>query len=128
MRKVKRCLIDELALHSGKNVMIGAKSSFFYIGPSEEAISDIGTLSLLNKYCVAMYNQKRLPKSALNARIDDVGKREVVESFRRISAYDGCEVAIIIAGREFGVFWTRDEYLEGKKAILDELARLKAEK
>lgn len=128
MRKVKRCLIDELALHSGKNVMIGAKSSFFYIGPSEEAISDISILSLLNKYCVAMYNQKRLPKSALNARIDDVGKREVVDSFSRISAYDGCDVAIIIAGREFGVFWTRDEYLAGKKALLDELARLKAEK
>ena len=126
MRKVKRCLLDELALHKGKTVMIGARSSFFFIGPSEEAISDIETLGLMNKYCVTLYNHKKLPKSAALERGSEVGNRDVRDVFAPISAPRSESVVILVSGKEFGMFWTRDEYLSGRKALLEELDRLKS--
>ena len=120
-----KCLIDELAAHIGKNVMIGVRSSFFFIGPAEEAISDIHIVGLLAKFCIAFSAHKRVSKRALRkAEIsEDVGMRKVVRTYVRDPIGIDDDVVIIVEGKEFGAFWTREEYLDGRKALIEALGK-----
>lgn len=108
-------LVDELRRQKGKTVMLGVRSSFFFIGPSEEALEDIDALGMMAKACVSLAANKGI------RRIDrhDIGCRKVVKTYVRNQATLDSpeEVVILIEGSEFGAFWTRDEYLSGRKAL-----------
>lgn len=103
-------LKDELAKHVGDTVYIGARSSFFFIGPAEEALSSLPLICLLlrKKEDVARY-LKSAQKDG-----NKLGSRKVKK------VYDH-EIdkgkTIIIEGKEFGMFWTRQEYLGQKMAL-----------
>ena len=119
------CLADELARHMGKNVLIGVRSSFFFIGPAEEALADLHLAGLLARFCVALSSGKRIPKKALEkaASQERIGKRKVVKTYERDPAsFDG-EIVILVEGSEFGSFWTREEYLDGRKALIEALGK-----
>lgn len=108
-------LIDELRKHKGKIVMIGARSSFFFIGPSEEAIEDIDTVGIMAKMCVSLVSNKCLKRIK---RID-IRNRKVVKTYVRSHAMidSAEEIIILIDGVELGAFWTRSEYLSGKRVL-----------
>lgn len=110
-------LIDELSRHKGKTVMLGVRSSFFFIGPSEEAIADIRIVGIMAHVCVAISMNKRPSKSAI-AKVEDIGKRRVVKTYVRNPDDGGDEIVILVEGSEFGSFWSRDEYLAGRRALL----------
>jgi len=119
------CLIDELARLKGKNVMIGVRSSFFFIGPAEEAVTDIHLAGLMARFCVALAAGKRISPNALRkaATAEDLGKRKVIRSYVRDPAGGDGDVVILVEGREFGAFWTRDEYLDGRRALIEALGK-----
>ena len=120
-----KCLIDELAAQSGKNVLIGVRSSFFFIGPAEEAIADMHLVGLLARFCVAFASNKRVSKNSLRKAemSEDIGKRKVLRTYVRDPAGNEDDVVIIVDGKEFGAFWTRDEYLDGRKALIEALGK-----
>jgi len=124
-------LADELARQSGKTVYIGARSSFFFIGPADEAASDLLTVCAILRRIASMRSansssasrppsrapsKKRLKICADDA--DRLGKRRVLSVYDHdigsgVPGKPGGSggVVIIIEGREFGMFWTREEYL-----------------
>ena len=107
-------LVDVLAENKGKTVMIGVRSSFFFVGPSEEALLDLHAIGIMARCCVALAAGK--DKSRYLASSDDIGERRVLKTYLRSPDY--CDdVVIIVSGREFGAFWTRDEYLAGRKIL-----------
>lgn len=113
-------LMEELAHQSGKTVLIGVRSSFFFIGPAEEAMSDIDLIGKMSQACVSLVSQNRIPKSMMKKmESSNIGERRVVRTYPRDSSDD--EVVILIEGSEFGAFWTRDEYLSGRRALIDAL-------
>ena len=122
----RKRLRDELAKHIGETVLIGVRSSFFFIGPCEEAISDLEMLGLMSRCCVALSSGKSIEKiaKAFSSRPDDIGERMVSRtSVRSFSGNE--ETVIIIEGKEFGSYWTRAEYLAGRQALIAELSALK---
>lgn len=107
--------MDELRRQKGKTVMLGVRSSFFFIGPSEEALVDIEAVGMMAKACVSLAANKGLRR----VERTDIGSRKVVRTYVRSHATleSPEEVVILIEGSEFGAFWTRDEYLSGRKAL-----------
>jgi hypothetical protein len=103
-------LKQELAKHIGETVYIGARSSFFFIGPAEEALSSLPLIVLLLR---KREDVARYLKSAQRYG-DELGSRKV----KKVYDHDihGCKT-IIIDGKEFGLFWTRKEYLAQKTAL-----------
>lgn len=116
MKKSGMTLLSELAKCTGKTVCIGARSSFFFIGPAEEAIRDIGIMGAIARFSVAIMAHKRvkLPK---DLSIGDMGSRRIVRKYIR-DAVNGKETVFIVEGSEMGAFWTRGEYLVGKKTLM----------
>jgi hypothetical protein len=108
-------LLEELRRQNGKTVLLGVRSSFFFIGPSEEALADIDALGMMAKACVSLAANKAVRRLE---RID-IGSRKVVRTYVRNNATleSAEEVVILIEGSEFGAFWTRDEYLSCRKAL-----------
>lgn len=115
-------LVDELRRQKGKTVMLGVRSSFFFIGPSEEAIEDIDAIGIMAKACVSLAANK----SVRHVRRQEIGCRKVVKTYVRSRATLDSpeEVVILIEGNEFGAFWTRDEYLSGRKALEASIAKM----
>lgn len=115
-------LVDELRRHKGKTVMLGVRSSFFFIGPSEEALEDIDAIGIMAKACVSLAANK----SVRHVSRQDIGCRKVVKTYVRSQATLDSpeEVVILIEGNEFGAFWTRDEYLSGRKALEASIAKM----
>lgn len=120
MNITQRTLHDELAKHTGKTVFLGARSSFFYIGPCEEAISDLFLIGLMEcSYAaigrIARNSDGNAQKPRARFKIKDalVGDRHVTEIYNR-----GDGVVILVEGGGFGAFWTRNEYLAGKDIFL----------
>lgn len=108
-------LIDELARLKGKTVMLGVRSSFFFIGPSEEALADIEAVGMMAKACVALVANKGIKR----AEKVDIGSRRVVKTYVRNEATLDTpeEVVVLVEGSEFGAFWTREEYLAGRRTL-----------
>lgn len=117
-----KTLIDELRRHKGKTVMLGVRSSFFFIGPSEEALEDIEAVGIMAKACVSIAANKVVR----HIERHDIGCRKVVKTYVRNQATLDSpeEVVILIEGSEFGAFWTRDEYLSGRKALEASIAKM----
>ena len=115
-------LMDELHKHKGKTVMLGVRSSFFFIGPCEEAINDIDAVGIMSKACVSIMANKGIKRIC---RVD-VGNRKVLKTYVRNMATMETpeEVVILLEGDEFGAFWTRDEYLSGRKALEASIAKM----
>ncbi len=114
MGDCSRCLRDELAVNIGKTVMLGVRSSFFFIGPAEEALRELKTAGMMVGLCVALSSHKRITRQMIDkASADDIGSRRVVKTYAR-SGEDDDDVVIIIEGKEFGSFWTREEYLAAR--------------
>ena len=130
----KMTLADELARQSGKTVYIGARSSFFFIGPADEAASDLLTVCAMLRRIASMRSANssaasRPPSRAPSKKrgkicaddADRLGKRRVLSVYDHdigsgIPGNPGRSggsggVVIIIEGREFGMFWSREEYL-----------------
>ena len=51
----------------------------------------------------------------------DIGKRSVVRTYERDLSGNDDGLVTLVEGKEFGAFWTRDEYLDGRKALVDAL-------
>ena len=118
-------LIDELAKHNGKTVLLGVRSSFFFIGPCEEAQRDMRLIGLMARVCVAIAAHKKLSVAVLTKLRNapgDIGERRVVKTYVRNPDLGRDEIVILIEGKEFGSFWTRDEYLAGRQTLQDALA------
>ena len=115
-------LVDELRRQKGKTVMLGVRSSFFFIGPSEEALEDIDAIGIMARACVSLAANK----SVRHVSRQDIGCRKVVKTYvRSLATLDSPEeVVILIEANEFGAFWTRDEYLSGRKALEASIAKM----
>jgi hypothetical protein len=108
-------LKEELAKHIGETVFIGARSSFFFIGYAEEALSSLPLI------CLMLRKRENVARYLKCAQRDGekLGSRKVKK------VYDhelGGGKTIIIEGKEFGMFWTRQEYLGQKKALEELIA------
>lgn len=115
-------LIEELNKEKGKTVLIGVRSSFFFIGPAEEAIEDLHLIGIMSHVCVALVSQRCMPRTMPDSVFEeDIGRRKVVKKYNRDISDD--EVVILIDGNEFGAFWTRDEYLSGRRALIEALGK-----
>ena len=117
-------LSEELARHHGKTVYIGSRSSFFYVGPAEEASASLGFISLMMRRIALITGMGTSKPRSRRFKIgpDDgekLGRRKVL----RVYDHDMCGegICIIIEGREFGMFWTRSEYLAQKKLLVKTL-------
>ena len=110
--------MDELAKHKGKTVLLGVRSSFFFVGPCEEALADMPLLGIMARCCVPLMAHKDVTKFLKHGLDDSIGKRKVIKSYDRYPEYRCDERVIIVDGREFGSFWARDEYLAGRKALV----------
>ena len=105
-------LSDELAKHKGKTVFIGVRSSFFFIGPGEEASRDLDAIGLMARCCVSLASHKDISRFIKQPHVD-IGRRKVLRTYVRNPDDGGDEVVILVEGKEFGAFWTREEYLAG---------------
>lgn len=115
------CLVDELRKHIGKTVCIGVRSSFFFIGPADEAIKDIRLLGMMSKLCVAIASRRSIGRKALKSAVSsDIGERIVQRVYNRNPNND--EKVIIVEGGEFGAFWNREEYIAGRKVLVGALS------
>lgn len=114
----KRTLRDELPLHKGETVFIGVRSSFFFIGPAEEALEGLDMLDSLERayaeYLGGRIGFARITKPEVAKHIGD---RLVKEAYQRDPFRKG-EAVIIVEGKEFGGFWSREEYLKGRDRFL----------
>lgn len=107
-------LKQELAKHMGKTVYIGAKSSFVFIGPAGEALSSLPLLALMMQKGSIKHRVKTMQDDGMK-----LGNRKVKKVYDHDK--DGSKT-IIIEGREFGMFWTRQECLVQKRALEDAIA------
>lgn len=114
---------DELAKHIGKTVYIGARSSFFFIGPAEEALASLTFLVLMMR-SIFLSTRKYVVNRRLKSAQEDgvkLGERKVKKVYNHDMADGG--VVVIIEGKEFGMFWTRDEYLVQKKLLIEAIEK-----
>ena len=112
-------LMDELARHKGKTVYLGVKSSFFFVGPCEEAVRDISFIDIVERSYAAFMGRKTgfVQANAAAMRGEPkIADRRVVKVYPRDSGRRG-EVVILLEGRGFGMFWTRREYLAGRGVL-----------
>lgn len=116
-----RTLAKELAKYKGMNVYIGARSSFFFIGPSEEALAELPFLSAMLHHIASVSRRMGAAKRRRIKVNKDEGRR--LGSRKVIKAYEhdmyGGGMVILIEGKEFGMFWTREEYLAERKKLLE---------
>jgi len=108
-------LIEELAKHNGENVFIGARSSFFFIGPADEAINELHVLSAMLKHITS-------PKARISLDSGEgrkLGRRKVITTYTHEMG-DG--TVILVEGKEFGAFWTRNEYLGERNKLLKSIS------
>ena len=118
MAECSKCLREELAANSGKTVLLGVRSSFFFIGPAEEALADIDIAGMMVCLCVAISSNKRITEQMIEkAASEDIGSRKVVRTYVRNDDGSDDEVVIIVEGREFGSFWTREESLAARRVL-----------
>lgn len=117
-------LKEELEAHEGDVVYLGTRSSFFYVGPAREALDDMVLIDRMERAYAALIGSRigfakihasKMPKCC-------IGDRSVVEAYERDSGVEH-ERVIIVEGREFGAFWTREEYLRGRRAFRAALNR-----
>lgn len=120
------CLSDELARHKGKTVFIGVRSSFFFIGPSEEASHDLVEIGLMARCCVPLSAHKDITRF-LKRPPEDIGRRKVLKTYVRNPDYGDDEIVILVEGKEFGAFWTREEYLAGMRELSASMGNLPPE-
>lgn len=121
--KSTKILRDELARHMGKTVFLGARSSFFYVGPCEEAISDLFLIGLMECSYAAIGRSTKTDSDPSKSRSKSRSKFKIKEALvgdRRVTeVYDRDDgVVILVEGGGFGTFWTRKEYLAGKDVFL----------
>lgn len=118
-------LKEELERHPGKTVFLGARSSFFFVGPSSEALMDLILIDRMERaYAEMICGRIGFAKADADSRpsSEPIENRPVAEVYVRESGEEG-ELVIIVEGREFGAFWTRAEYLEGRDAFRKALDR-----
>lgn len=117
-------LSEELIKHPGDTVYLGTRTSFFFVGPSEEAIRDIVLVDRMERAYADYIGRKigfaKIAKSDMPKEC--IGERNVTDVYKRDSGVEH-EVVIIVEGREFGAFWTRNEYLKGRDAFRRALNR-----
>lgn len=118
--KGAKTLREELEARKGESVLIGMRSSFFFVGPAEEALKDMKFIGVMSRVCVPLMSQGRVTKRSLGS--EDVGARNVIKTYGRNAAGKD-ETVIIVEGGEFGAFWTREEYLRGKAALREALKK-----
>lgn len=120
---INRTLANELAKCRGRNVYIGARSSFFFIGPSEEALAELPFISAMLRH-IAIVSRRLGSSRHPRIKVDEGGGRRLGDR-RVLKAYEhdalGSGMVILIEGKEFGMFWTRDEYLSERKRLLEHL-------
>ena len=117
-------LKDELAKHIGETVYIGARSSFFFIGPAEEALASLAFLVLMMRRIAFLSTRKHVVNRRLKSAQEDgvkLGERKVKKVYNHDMANSG--VVVIIEGKEFGMFWTRGEYLLQKKLLIEAIEK-----
>ena len=113
-----RCLRDELGRQKDRTVLLGTRSSFFFIGPASEALADLTLVGQMSKLCVTLAARRPVTAAALRRATCDIGQRTIVRQYVRDAACDVDETVILVDGKEFGAFWTREEYLAGKQSLL----------
>lgn len=121
-----RCLRDELGRQKDRTVLLGTRSSFFFIGPASEALADLTLVGQMAKLCVTLAARRPVTAAALRRATCDIGQRTIVRQYVRDAACDGDETVILVEGNEFGAFWTREEYLAGKQSLLAALGDAEA--
>ena len=112
-----RCLRDELGRQKDRTVLLGTRSSFFFIGPASEALADLTFVGQMAKLCVTLSTRRPVTAAALRRATCDIGQRTIVRQYVRDAVCGGDETVILVSGNEFGAFWTREEYLVGKEAL-----------
>lgn len=98
-------------------MLLGTRSSFFFIGPASEALADMTLVGQMAKLCVTLASKRQVTADALRRATCDIGQRTVVRQYVRDAVCGVDETVILVAGNEFGAFWTREEYLVGKEAL-----------
>jgi hypothetical protein len=116
MKERQRYLKDELAMCSGKTVFIGMRSSFFYVGPAEEAIADMDLLGIMSRCSTAIVSGKADAAMLKDGGRPDISCSLVKKAYPRSGSDD--EFVIVVEGRDPGAFWTRDEYLSGRRKLV----------
>ena len=96
-------------------MLLGTRSSFFFIGPASEAVTDIRIVSLMAKLCITIAAKRTVTPAAIKRATCDIGRRKIIR-----------ETVILVEGNEFGAFWTREEYLFGKQSLLAALGDAEA--
>ena len=108
-----KTLLSVLEKNKGVTVCIGAKSSFFFIGPADEAIRDLPIMgAIIDSERALSGCRRRRGKSEPR----DLSCRRVVSTYYRDDKPNS-ELAIIVEGDEFGSVWTRAEYLSVRKNL-----------
>ena len=119
-----RTLKEELAAHPGRTIFLGARSSFFFIGPAEEAAADLPLIGSMLRFHAALAGRKATPAKIRKLNLSEdrlkLGERRVLRMYDSYVHGDG-GLVVIIEGTEFGTYWTRDEYLEAKDSFLKAL-------
>ena len=121
-----RCLRDELGRQKDRTVLLGTRSSFFFIGPASEAVTDIRIVSLMAKLCVTIAAKRTVTPAAIKRATCDIGRRMIIREYVRDGSCGNGETVILVEGNEFGAFWTREEYLAGKQSLLAALGNAEA--
>ena len=107
-------------------MLLGTRSSFFFIGPASEALADLTLVGQMSKLCVTLAARRPVTAAALRRATCDIGQRTIVRQYVRDAACDVDETVILVDGKEFGAFWTREEYLAGKQSLLAALGDAEA--
>ena len=112
-------LISVLKESRGKTVLIGARSSFFFVGQAEEALEDIDILGRMVKICPYLAANKDISRF-IDQRDEKICERRVVKTYCRNDR--DTDTVIVVEGKELGAFWTREEYLEGRRALMNAIS------
>ena len=119
----RRTLEEELASHGSETVFIGARSSFFFIGPADEAREDLSLISAMLRRIASLSRKKSKTSASRRKRWrlgdfdgEKLGRRKVIETYKHDMCGGG--KVILIEGKEFGMFWTRHEYLAERERLL----------
>ena len=117
-----RTLHDELVKYKDRNVYIGARSSFFFIGPAQEALDELSLLGAMLHHIAAVIHRTaaRKRRKLIESEGSRLGQRRVIKSYEHDMFGSG--MVILIEGGEFGMFWTRNEYVAERKKLLEEIS------
>ena len=112
-------LEDELASHGSETVYLGARSSFFFIGPADEAKENLSLISTMLRRIASLSRNASRRSRRWKIYPEDgrkLGRRKVISCYKHDMCGGG--TVIIIEGKEFGMFWTRLEYLAERERLL----------